>query len=274
MAGALSRIIQRARPSRRRRSLTQPRASIRRPSRACSGADRSPCVRGTCSTTGPSSSSQMPPRLRSTWRTCPRSTAKPPRDSAPRLDHRRSPPEALAGGSGALLGCPMAIDQPGIRRDCDKIAQPFGQQDGFEIVAAGVIGMGERAAVAILGLAPGNQADTTAVGLHQRIETPPSGFGEGLGGLALAPELGRVHADQPDAAPVGQPQRIAVDHRRDRQLARRLDDRAEGEGLGAAQQRNKKGAHQGRLLQVAGQPLGLPAGWPLTACHRIRRSAA
>src|SRR5690606_18515969 len=80
LSGSIQRACPGCTPPRRARSITQPRASTSRPTRACNASTSKwrSSFGSTRSTSGPSSSIHRPPRLRCTWSTRPRTRAKPP----------------------------------------------------------------------------------------------------------------------------------------------------------------------------------------------------
>ena len=76
-------------------------------------------------------------------------------------------PQALTGFARLLLGNALASDLGGIGRDGHQIAQAFGQQLSFQILPAGVVGVGQGATVMVLGLSAELQTHAPVIGRHQ-----------------------------------------------------------------------------------------------------------
>ena len=135
----------------------------------------------------------------------------------------------------------------------------------LEVVALLIIGMGQQPTVMILGLTSELQPYVTTTGAHQCLQATSGGLRERLGNSTLAAHFRRVQADQPDAPPVGQTQRVAIDDLGDFLSRERPIGRAKRLGLESEENRNEKGAHQGRLFPMLGESHRISVA--TTACY-------
>lgn len=131
-----------------------------------------------------------------------------------RRKNGRCSPEVTARVTGLPLGCLVALPEIDVGRLGNEVTKTFTKQRRFQIRTLVVVDMGQGTSVAIFRLGADLQPDAPATSPDPRLQFSPRQHGEGFLCPPATAELRRVQPDQPNAAPVGQAQGVAIHHPR------------------------------------------------------------